>query len=62
MKNTSIQAQLAELTKEYDHLRETIAAEKRKLEEDTQKAADLRDRISELTRLTEESYPESNHE
>jgi chromosome segregation ATPase len=60
VKNTSIQAQLAELTKEYDQLRETIAADKEKLESDTQRAADLRDRISELTRLTEESYPESS--
>ncbi len=58
MKNTSIQAQLAELTAEYDQLRTTLAADRQKLEEDSKRAADLRDRINELTRLTEESYPE----
>jgi chromosome segregation ATPase len=59
MKSTSIQTQLAELTAEYDRLRETLAADRQKLEEDTRRAADLRDRINELTRLTDESYPES---
>ncbi len=59
MKHMTIQSQLADLTAEYDQLRETIAADKEKLEADTRRAADLRDRINELTRLTEESYPES---
>ena len=59
MEKKTIQDQLAELTAEYDRLRETIEADQQKLEEDTRNADDLRDRINELTRLTGESYPES---
>ncbi len=62
MKNTSIQAQLAELTAEYDQLRSILAADRQKLEEDSKRAADLRDRINELTRLAEESYPEPTYD
>ncbi|AFG37659.1 hypothetical protein [Spirochaeta africana] len=59
MTHSSIQAQLEELRLEYDQLRITIAADEQKLHLDRKQAEDLHDRITELTRLTDESYPET---
>lgn len=59
MTNTSIQKQLEALRDEYDQLRLEIDADEKKLQQDKARAEYLHASINELTRLTDESYPET---